>query len=216
MGIVIPSRRSCCRNLEVEDVDHIICNGEFARQVWRVLCGPVGIFFSNTPFWHLLTLWWKKNSLNPVHTFIFKSLPTSACCELWRSRRGAKYGNERLSVARSVSLISYNIAQLINLQVCNVKITPNWECISNCSSVASNSRSLLWLSGSSLPVALSRLIQMVAVKRVCVEEVVLSEIARAMFYLPTPSIESLAQVIGLRLHHCYMVLNGVLIVNMST
>lgn len=116
LGYSISPRYCCCGSPSVETVDHLFCNGLFAKELWKILCGPMGIAFSDIPYRQLMVNWWRCKVRNPVHTLIVRCLPVIASWELWSTRCKAKYDNVRINVRRSLSLILFSVTQLVNSQ----------------------------------------------------------------------------------------------------
>lgn len=121
-GIPIQSRCFCCGSLGAETLDHLFCSGTFAKDLWKSLCGPLEIGYSNNTYRQIMINWWKHKTANPVTSFITVSFPIIATWEIWRSRCGTKYGTEKPNVERSLSLIAYPLSQLITNQFSKVKL----------------------------------------------------------------------------------------------
>ncbi|XP_070030069.1 uncharacterized protein [Nicotiana sylvestris] len=114
LGYSISSRCCCGGSPGVEDVDHLFYTGSFAKNIWKVLCGPLGIAHSEIPFRQLMVNWWRCKVNNPVHAFLIKCLPAIASWKIWKARCNAKYDNVRANVRRLISLIAFSVAQLVN------------------------------------------------------------------------------------------------------
>lgn len=54
MRIAIPSKCCCCRVPKEKNIEHLFCIGNYAQDVWRIICGPMRIPFSNVPLRQLL------------------------------------------------------------------------------------------------------------------------------------------------------------------
>lgn len=127
LGYSISPRCCCCGSPGVETVDHLFCDGSFAKELWKILCGPMGIAFSDIPYRQLMVNWWRCKVRNPVHTLIVRCLPVIASWELWSTRCKAKYDNVRINVRRSLSLILFSVTQLVNTKLQQFPLTPNWD-----------------------------------------------------------------------------------------
>ncbi|XP_075101931.1 uncharacterized protein LOC142177353 [Nicotiana tabacum] len=130
-GISLASKCCCCPSPgmipDEEMCEHLFCQGHFAQQVWAIFAGMVGIAHINIPLRTLFANCWNHKSKNSVAAFVFQIMPPIVVWELWRSRCCSKYEMERLSVARSKCLITFNIAQLVNSHFGKLTVNNNWE-----------------------------------------------------------------------------------------
>lgn len=126
MGISIPSRCCCCKRPQEEDISQLMCSGEFAQTLWKILCGPVGIPCANVPLKILLKHWWTWKTKNPISNLISKCLPAITMWELWKARCGAKYGKEKHNTKTLVHIAS-TISQIVKNQFPNVNLKSEWN-----------------------------------------------------------------------------------------
>ncbi|XP_059306149.1 uncharacterized protein LOC132057525 [Lycium ferocissimum] len=126
MGINIPSKCICCRIPQNEELDHLFYAGQFATEIWSILCGPVGIPFTNKSYRQLITTWWQWKFKNPIQTLIGRIIPSITTWEIWRTRCGAKYGKERPNIKISLEKIAFIIAQVVQGQFKSIHPEPDW------------------------------------------------------------------------------------------
>uniref|UniRef100_A0A3Q7IE99 RNase H type-1 domain-containing protein n=1 Tax=Solanum lycopersicum TaxID=4081 RepID=A0A3Q7IE99_SOLLC len=101
--------------------------GNYALDVWKVICGTFGIPSKDILLRQLLINWWRQNTSNPVYSIIVKYLPALTIWEIWKSRCEAKYGSQKINVNKSISQIAFNISQLVNHFLGSNKMKASWE-----------------------------------------------------------------------------------------
>ena len=126
MGITIKTT-CCCRISTFESTDHLFCRGNYALDVWKVICGTFGIPSKDILLRQLLINWWRQNTSNPVYSIIVKYLPALTIWEIWKSRCETKYGSQKINVNKSISQIAVNISQLVNHFLGSNKMKASWE-----------------------------------------------------------------------------------------
>lgn len=131
MKISTDAKCCCCRNPQEEDIDHFLCAGNFAKDVWAMLCGPMGIPFNNIPLRLLLKNCWTWKADNPIADFVLKCLPSVAVWEMWKSRCRVKYGKEAHNIRKTMSQISFTLAQLVGNRFVKINLKPDWEAITH-------------------------------------------------------------------------------------
>lgn len=115
----------------------MFCEGTFAQELWRRLCGPLGIAYSGIQYIYLLISWWSCKDNNLIHAYITKCLPIIASWEIWKARCSAKYENIAPNVNRTLSLISFYMAHIVNVQFQKIKLDHSWSRIAQliCSTI---------------------------------------------------------------------------------
>lgn len=91
------------------------------------VCASFGINCRNTQLIQLLYSWWNLKTINTVSSFITKVLPQIILWELWRSRCANKYGEELLSIQRSVVLIGSNLSGIVKQRFGQVQMESTWK-----------------------------------------------------------------------------------------
>ncbi|XP_015167940.1 uncharacterized protein [Solanum tuberosum] len=129
MGIAMPSRCCCCKSPQEEDVDHFSCSEEFAKKIWSILCGSLGIPFDNISIRMLIKFWWTWKTKNPVLNMLMKCIPVITLWELWKTRCGAKYGTDNYNTWKSINNISSSLVLILKGQFEKIKVDPDWESV---------------------------------------------------------------------------------------
>ncbi|WMV41574.1 hypothetical protein MTR67_034959 [Solanum verrucosum] len=111
----------------METAEHLFCSGHFAQLLWSSFLGRIGICTKNTSLRDLIQRCWNCTAKNPIAAYVVKILPPILMWELWRSRCNSSYDEEKPSIIRSTSLISFNICQLSKKTFTNLNIPENWE-----------------------------------------------------------------------------------------
>ncbi|KAH0676898.1 hypothetical protein KY285_024699 [Solanum tuberosum] len=67
MGITLEPKCYCCTTsharIDLEDVQHLFCEGDFAKSIWRYFAGPLGIGINENNLKMILLSWWNTNPL---------------------------------------------------------------------------------------------------------------------------------------------------------
>nr|XP_009615317.1 uncharacterized protein LOC104108057 [Nicotiana tomentosiformis] len=127
-----PQCYCCCpaiNRTELEDINHLFCQGDLARKIWRKFAGPLGIGWNFNSLNITLWSWWNHKSSNPIARFITKNLPLIICWELWKSRCCNKFEGTRPSIYITSSNITIFFLQIIKKQFSRVRIRDSWSII---------------------------------------------------------------------------------------
>ncbi|XP_059310860.1 uncharacterized protein LOC132062277 [Lycium ferocissimum] len=129
MGIPIQTACPCCNFQTLESVDPLFSTGKFASDVWRTVVCPFGIACFNMPFKQVMINWWKSDNSNPVQTFLARCLPIIATWEIWKARCSSKYDKVKPNVNRTLNLISFSMAQLVNHMFQKINVEHRWDIV---------------------------------------------------------------------------------------
>ncbi|KAH0633363.1 hypothetical protein KY284_036149 [Solanum tuberosum] len=81
------------------------------------------------PYRMLNIKWWTWKTHNPVQALMIKCIPVLTSWEIWKSRCSVKYGKESHNLMRCLSLISSNLAHIVNNQFHNINLEVGWTSI---------------------------------------------------------------------------------------
>ncbi|KAH0697746.1 hypothetical protein KY289_015228 [Solanum tuberosum] len=110
-----PVNCSCCSRPGLDDVDHILVNGNFAIFIWKFFGASFGISHNQNTLRNLLTTWWGTEHKNAVHKPFLHSLPIITCWNLWKNRCSSKYGGKKSRIIRVKFLIQKDIIMLLHI-----------------------------------------------------------------------------------------------------
>ncbi|WMV08066.1 hypothetical protein MTR67_001451 [Solanum verrucosum] len=110
-----PVNCSCCSRPGLDDIDHILVNGNFASFIWNFFAASVGISHNQNTLRNLLTAWWGTEHKNAVQKLFLHSLPIITCWNLWKNRCSAKYGGKKSSIIKVKFLIQKDIIMLLHI-----------------------------------------------------------------------------------------------------
>ncbi|XP_070018325.1 uncharacterized protein [Nicotiana sylvestris] len=70
---------------------------------------------------------WNFRTSNSITSYVTKIMPPIILWELWRSRCSSKYESENPALNRSISLITFNISNLVKSCFRKVKVPGDWD-----------------------------------------------------------------------------------------
>lgn len=69
-GIQGPSRCFCCYNPQEENMNHVVCNWEIAKQVWRIFEIHDGESSTISTVRNMVMIWWIRPAPNSYAAFV--------------------------------------------------------------------------------------------------------------------------------------------------
>jgi len=115
----------------LDDIDHILVNGNFASFIWNFFAASVGIPHNQNTLRNLLTTWWGTEHRNAVQKLFLHSLPIITCWNLWKDRCSAKYGGKKSSIIRVKFLIQKDIIMLLHIAFPYLQWPEDWHDLIN-------------------------------------------------------------------------------------
>ncbi|KAG6702808.1 hypothetical protein I3842_07G054300 [Carya illinoinensis] len=93
---------NCCQEGHTEDLNHVLCTGEFARHVWRLAASHLGVHMASFYTWtEQINFWFRRASKSSQVRIIFGILPSIISWKLWERRCKARY-EEKANTVESV------------------------------------------------------------------------------------------------------------------
>ncbi|XP_035540586.1 uncharacterized protein LOC118344283 [Juglans regia] len=92
VGVSMASKCNCCQKGHTEDLNHVLCTGDFARHIWRLAATHLGVHMAPFYTWKDQTNFWfrRAGKSSQVRT-IFGLLPSIISWKLWERRCKARY-----------------------------------------------------------------------------------------------------------------------------
>ena len=113
-GIPIVSKCNCCSVGHLEDLNHILCTGEFARQIWRLAAIHLGVHMGFFNTWQeQVNFWFRRAGNSSYIRIIFGLIPSIVSWKLWARRCKARLEGKDDTSESVWSSIKYWICYLI-------------------------------------------------------------------------------------------------------
>nr|XP_016454026.1 PREDICTED: uncharacterized protein LOC107778314 [Nicotiana tabacum] len=103
VGIMIPSRCSCCTRHQHETSSHLFGDSDIARQVWNYFSGTYGIRHTTRSVRSLTMQRWLTIPKNEVHMILLQCLPSVIFWKIWKNGCATRF--ENLYMSRSISSV---------------------------------------------------------------------------------------------------------------
>ncbi|KAJ0086550.1 hypothetical protein Patl1_07518 [Pistacia atlantica] len=104
LGIPLASRCNCCAQGHIETLNHVLCNGSIAAEVWKKAAIMLGMNYAQGLPWWLTVMQWFNGATKSSHRGVLLGLiPSIISWRLWRCRCKARMENSSES-AESVWL----------------------------------------------------------------------------------------------------------------
>nr|XP_027064499.1 uncharacterized protein LOC113690699 [Coffea arabica] len=115
-GVQGPSRCCCCINPQEEQLNHLFCTGETARQVWKAFDFPGGCSDGINSVRHRAISWWIRPASNRYLAFVYRLLPSLICWEVWRARTNGFMQGGRVEGGVVITRVMHWLKELLHLQ----------------------------------------------------------------------------------------------------
>ncbi|KAG6627879.1 hypothetical protein CIPAW_15G160400 [Carya illinoinensis] len=87
LGIPLVSKCNCCDEAQVETLDHVLCSGVGARNVWNYFVGVFGIVLLQNRTWMgVVNVWWLRASTSSQVGWLCGAAPIITTWAIWRAR----------------------------------------------------------------------------------------------------------------------------------
>ncbi|XP_042964017.1 uncharacterized protein LOC122298309 [Carya illinoinensis] len=91
IGIPIVSKCNCCARGHLEDLNHVLCTGDFARRMWRLAATHLGVHMGVFHTWkEQINFWFRRAGKSSQLRIIFGILPSIISWQLWNRRCKAR------------------------------------------------------------------------------------------------------------------------------
>ncbi|XP_035541522.1 uncharacterized protein LOC118344586 [Juglans regia] len=116
IGIPFVSKCNCCARGHMEDLNHVLCNGDFARQIWRLAANQLGVHMGVFLTWkEQINFWFRRAGKSSQLKIIFGILPSIVSWKIWDRRCKARFEDRVDSVQTVWHVIKIWIRQIISL-----------------------------------------------------------------------------------------------------
>ncbi|KAF5478934.1 hypothetical protein F2P56_005455 [Juglans regia] len=116
IGIPLVSKCNCYANGHMEDLNHMLCNGEFARQIWHLVANYLGVHMGVFHTWNeQINFWFRRAGKSYQLRIIFGILLSIISWKLWGRHCKARV-EDRVDSAQAVwHVIKLWIRRMISL-----------------------------------------------------------------------------------------------------
>ncbi|XP_042956358.1 uncharacterized protein LOC122292186 [Carya illinoinensis] len=116
VGVPLASKCHCCSRGRMEDLNHVLCTGEVARQVWRMAAIQLGVHMGVFQTWHeQVNFWFRRAKKSSQVRIIFGILPSIVSWKLWEWRCKARYDGKVSKVEVVWQAITFWLRRIMHL-----------------------------------------------------------------------------------------------------
>ncbi|KAF5452775.1 hypothetical protein F2P56_027742 [Juglans regia] len=115
-GIPMVSKCNCCVFGNMEDLNHVLCTGDFARQLWRMAAVQLGVHMGAFRTWNdQIDFWFRRAGKSSQVKTIFGLIPSIVSWKLWERRCKARFDGHLDTIETVWSAIKSWICRIMHL-----------------------------------------------------------------------------------------------------
>ncbi|XP_042964739.1 uncharacterized protein LOC122298962 [Carya illinoinensis] len=130
IGIPVVSKCNCCARGHMEDLNHVLCTGDFARCIWRLAATHLGVHMGVFHTWkEQINFWFHRTCKSSQLRSIFGILPSIVSWRLWDRHCKARVEDKVDSVQSVWHVIKLWIRRIMSLFMKVSRISAHDEAI---------------------------------------------------------------------------------------